>query len=509
MYPPTVAARTPDLPAYVMAATGEQLTFAELDADSNRLAHLLRGHGVVPGDTLVLLLPNGLAWPVAVAAGMRTGLRVTPVNWHLGTPELAALLVEAAPRAVVTTVALSATLHAALADVPAGPAVVLTVDGTAPDGRSQDLGAALRDQPTHPVDDELLGARVLFSGGTTGRPKAFRQPLLGVHPLDAPARHPALAERLGIGPGIRFLSPAPSYHAAPFTFQLMTLAAGGTVVCMEAFDPEQALHALVDHEVTHSQWVPTMLSRLLAVPGREDLPLAPSHRVAVTSGAPCPVRLKDAVNDWWGDILHEYYGASEGYGHTYVSPAESRARPGTVGRPLGEARVAVVDDAGSPLPPGEIGRVAFAQPGTGELRGMGDLGRLDADGFLHLTGRSTFMIISGGVNIYPEEIEEALLDDEEVADVAVFGVPHPDLGEQVMAVVELADGHAPDDATADRLAAHCRAHLARFKTPRVFEFVPRLPRLPTGKLDKTALRSTYASRTTTPTPDPIPTEESR
>lgn len=495
MYLPTVAAETPDAAAYVMAGSGVSITFAELDAQSNALAHLLRRSGVVAGDSLVIFAPNDLAWPVAVAAGMRTGLQVTPVNWHVGPNELRPMLVEAAAAAVVTTVELARVVLDSLSGVLGRRPLIITIDGETPD--AMEMWSALEAFPATPVNDELLGARVLFSGGTTGTPKAFRQPLLGVHPLDAPARHPGLAQALGIERGIRFLSPAPSYHAAPFTFQLITMAAGGTVVCMESFDAAGALDAIVRHDVTHSQWVPTMLTRLLQLPERESIPLSASHRVAVTSGAPCPIELKEAINDWWGDILHEYYGASEGYGHTYISPAESRERPGSVGRPLGAARVRVVDESGADVPSDSIGRVCFETTGPGgeiRLKGMGDVGRLDTDGYLYLTGRQTFMIISGGVNIYPEEIENTLSSHEDVVDVAVFGAPHPDLGEQVVAVVELRPGVATEDIS-EQLTEFCRQRLARFKTPRRFDFVDRLPRLPTGKLNKRQLQEQHARPT--------------
>lgn len=495
MYPPTIAREAPNRPAYVMTGSGEQLTYDELDAQSNQLAHLLRERGVTAGDSLVVFLPNHISWPVAVAAGMRTGLLVTPVNWHLGPDELAPILSAADPTAIVTCRELAPTILSALP--PGHRNLVLSVDG-ATAGTSA-LAEMTADLPITPVSDELLGARVLFSGGTTGTPKAYRHPLLGVHPLDAPARHPGLADALGIGPGIRFLSPAPSYHAAPFTFQLMTLAMGGTVVCMERFDAAAALRALVDHEVTHSQWVPTMLSRLLAVPDRDTLPLSPTHRVAMTSGAPCPAALKDEINDWWGDLLHEYYGASEGYGHTYISPQDSRSHRGSVGRPLGSARVRILDADDDELPAGEVGRVCFEQPTAKEgcvpqMKGMGDMGRLDRDGFLYLTGRATFMIISGGVNIYPEEIEEALSTHPVVRDAAVFGVPDPDFGESVMAVVELDGSLTPDKAEAV-LDAHCRSALASYKAPRRWAFVESVPRLPTGKLNKTALRQQHLSST--------------
>jgi long-chain acyl-CoA synthetase len=493
MYPPTIARDRPDDLAYLMAGSGASLTYGELDLLSNQLAHLLRDAGLVRADSLVIFLENHVLWPVGVAAGMRSGFYVVPVNWHLGATELEPILAEAAPGAVLTSTALEDTVRRALAANSAP--LILTVDGAV------DLRSLLRDQPTHPIEDERLGARVLFSGGTTGRPKAYRQQLLDVHPADAPVRHALLGERLGIDSGIRFLSPAPSYHAAPFTFQLMTLAAGGTVVCMESFDARAALDHLSRHAITHSQWVPTMLTRLLAVPDRDQVPLSATHRVAVTSGAPCTATLKQAIDDWWGPVLHEYYGASEGYGHTYISPQEARTHPGSVGRPLGEAAVRIVDDQTTPVPSGVVGRVCFETPASAgylpaegareRLKGMGDRGYLDEDGYLYLSGRETFMIISGGVNIYPEEIEAVLGEHPSVVDVAVFGVPHEDFGEQVKAVIQLKDGTSADEETAETLLRFSKEKLARFKVPRSIDFVAELPRLPTGKLNKTSLRSSY------------------
>lgn len=510
MYPPTIARTRPDAPAYVMAESGQTLTYGDLDARSNALAHLLREHGVGQGATLVLLLPNDLSWPVAVAAGMRSGLLVTPVNWHLGAEELSPILLEAAPDAVLTSTALLPRVQQALHGTDVRPLLLITDRPQSDPGRPGDPGdgpelafwPALLDQPTTPIADESLGARVLFSGGTTGRPRAYRQPLLGVHPTQAPARHPWLAGALDFGSDMRLLSPAPNYHAAPFTFHLMVLAAGGTVVCMERFDAAAACAALDRHRITHSQWVPTMLSRLLALPPDERPPAAPSHRVAVTSGGPCAPELKEAIDRWWGGILHEYYGASEGYGHTYLGPDESRIHRGSVGRPLGEARVRVVDEREQDLSVGTVGRVVFEQrrpDGTSALKGMGDMGYLDADGYLYLAGRQSFMIVSGGVNVYPEEIETVLAAHPAVADVAVFGVPHPDLGEQVMAVVQ--PGPGADEDAAGRVALeraldeYCRGRLAGYKTPRSWALVDELPRLPTGKLNKRALQRAWSDPT--------------
>ncbi|MFT4042581.1 MAG: AMP-binding protein [Gordonia sp. (in: high G+C Gram-positive bacteria)] len=492
MYPPTVATDRPDALAYVMAGTGESLSYARLDAMSNQLAHLWREQGLRRGDAVVIVMENNLAWPIAVAAGMRSGLYVTPVNWHLTSGELAILLAEATPRAIVTSTACASLVAGALAAANVRDARVITVgDGS--------LAALLDGLPETPIADERLGARVLYSGGTTGRPKRFAQQLLDIHPAQAPQRHSGLVAKLGVDSDTVLLSPAPNYHAAPFTFGLITLAAGGTVICMERFDARAALEAIVRHNVTHSQWVPTMLVRLLRLPDRDTIELAATHRTAFTSGAPCPVDVKEQLAQWWGPILHEYYGASEGYGHTYIGPADAARHPGSVGRPLGDTNVTIVDDHGHDLPDGDRGRVCFVQTrppaydtaGSAPVRReMGDIGYL-RDGYLYLVGRAGHMIISGGVNIYPEEVEEVLLSHSGVLDGAVFGAPDPEFGESVTAVVQRVAG---SDVTAAELIDYCRARMAHYKAPRTIDFVDSLPRLPTGKLNKQNLIAYMASR---------------
>ena len=496
MYPPTIARERPGHLAYIMAASGAALTYAELDDASSRLAQRLRHAGVQIGGTLLIAMENRIEWPVAVAAGMRAGLYVTPVNSHLRAAELAALVAEARPAAVLTSPALAPTVAQALGDVTALRLCV----GEPADGFLS-FDDELASAPAEAIADESFGARVLYSGGTTGRPKAFRQSLLGVHPADAPVRHGGLMRKLGLDGDTVLLSPAPSYHAAPFTFQLATLAAGGTVVCLEKFGAAEAMAAIARHGVTLSQWVPTMLIRLLDLHAAGDVALSPAHRAAVTSGGPCAPQVKAAIDEWWGPILHEYYGASEGYGHTYISPLEARQRVGSVGRPLGETRVHITDDDGAELAPGEVGTVWFEALGSQHYvnqgdeavasphpgwKSMGDLGTVDGDGYLYLRGRKGYTIISGGVNIYPDEIEATLQSHPWVRDVAVLGEPNAEFGEQVLAVVELDDGAGED--VEGTLIAHCREHLATFKAPRRVIVVRDLPRLPTGKLNKKALR---------------------
>ncbi|MFC4948265.1 AMP-binding protein [Pseudonocardia sp. GCM10023141] len=501
MYPGSVAALVPDRPAIVLAASGQRRTYAELDDRSARLAALLRDRGLRRGDTVLVLLGNDLRWAEVAWACWRRGLYLGAANRHLTAAELAPLLTEAAPRAIVTSEALAATVRTAvaLAGLPHVPEV-FSADGDYEDV----LATAVRD----PDLRETAGGRLLFSSGTTGRPKPFRVPPQDVHPDDVPVRSAGLMEALEFDDtGNVLLVPGPAYHAGPLGFLQSVHQLGGTVVLMERFDPEAALAAIERHGVTHSQWVPTMFVRMLRLPAavraRYDLS---SHRVAVHAAAPCPPDVKRAMLDWWGPIVHEYYGASEGYGRTTIGPHEWLAHPGSVGRAV-DSTIHIADAAGRPLPAGEIGAVWFAKPGAalpvraadgaadlGATPGWGtagDLGRLDGDGYLHLTGRAGQTIISGGVNVYPREIEDVLALHPDVTDIAVLGVPDPDLGEQVRAVVVAAPDAVAGPELAATLIEYCRQRLAHFKCPRAVDFVDTLPRSDAGKVLLQDLRDRY------------------
>lgn len=496
MYPAVHARRSPHRTALVMT-DGTSVTYEQLDAQSARLAAFLRRRGAAPGDTLAIVMENRVEWGAAIWAGMRSGLFVAPLNSHLKAGELAYILGDCAPAAVVTSVSRRAEVGAALAS--AGRTTDVLV--------ADELDDLLTGVAPGPVEDERLGARMLYSSGTTGRPKGIRQPLKDLHPADAPPRLGPLIERLEIDEGTVLLSPAPNYHAAPFTFLLILHMVGGTVVGMPRFDAEGVLRAIEHQRITHVQVVPTMLSRLLRLPAdvrsRYDLS---SLRVVVTSGAPCTRELKAAAMGWLGPVVHEYYGASEGYGQTHISPREALERPGSVGRAL-KGVIHVTDAEGTELPAGEVGRVWFE--GTDPIayhrddeksrsarndRGwstVGDLGHLDEDGFLFLAGRESHTIISGGVNVYPAEIEEVLSSHPAVADVAVVGVPDDDLGEAVRAVVEVTGDVPAGSALSEELIELCRTRLAGFKRPRGVDFVDQLPRTPTGKLLKDEVRRPY------------------
>lgn len=502
MYPAVHAVTAPERPALVMASSGRTVTYRQLDERSARLAAHLREKGLRRGDTVVVALGNDLRWAEIVWTCLRSGLFVAPVNWHLTVAELVPLLQDAAPAAIIT----SATLFPAVAQAaeeampPIRPHWLVTDSaqgGTGPGAAVLDFDDAVASTARDPDLTETAGARLLFSSGTTGRPKAFRQPLLDLHPAKVPVRLGPLLDKLHFDePGLIYLSTGPAYHAAPFAFMQTVHQLGGTVVMMERFDAEAALKAIEKHRVTHSQWVPTMFVRLLRLPedirDRYDLS---SHRVAVHSGAPCPPEVKRRTLEWWGPIVHEYYGASEGFGHTVIGPGEWLAHPGSVGRAV-RGRLHVTDDDGNELPADQVGTVWFEPPGAepGEKPDwgtVGDLGRLDADGYLYLTGRAGQTIITGGVNVYPREIEDLLIGHPAVADVAALGVPDEEFGEQVKAVVQVVPGATADDDLAATLIAYCRERLAHFKCPRSVDFLERVPRTPTGKLLAEPLRRMY------------------
>jgi fatty-acyl-CoA synthase len=383
------------------------------------------------------------------------------------------------------------------------------VDGTEPGFESYE--AALAACPATPLADEPAGQFMLYSSGTTGRPKGIVRPLLEnrIHEDAGPVG--ALQKMLwNFDESTVYLSPAPLYHSAPIGFSTAALALGGTVVMLPKFDERGALQAIQDHRVTHSQWVPTMFTRMLKLPPaqRTGFDLS-SHKVAIHAAAPCPVGIKQQMFDWWGPILYEYYAGTELNGLTHCGPHEWLAHPGTVGRPMIGA-LHICDESGAELPVGEPGIVYFEMPAMpfayhrddaktksaqhplhANWTALGDVGYVDQDGYLYLTDRKAYLIISGGVNIYPREIEDALILHDKVADVAVFGVPNEEFGEEVKAVVQPAHGVQPGPELAADLEAFARRHLAGFKVPRSFDFMDELPRLPTGKLYKRVLRDRY------------------
>ena len=510
MYPGTWAATTPDKPALVMAGSGRTLTYAELDERSTRLANHLRDVGLRRGDVVALLADNTPEAYEVYWAVLRSGLYVTAVNHHLSADETAYIVRDCGARALIVSAG-KADLVATLLPLVEVP-VRLAYGADLPGFASYDAALAAAD-PT-PPDEQPHGDDFLYSSGTTGRPKGIRQPLPD-HAVDEPG-YPYVAvfgALYGFDTETVYLSPAPVYHAAPLRFGGVVHALGGTLVMMERFEPEAALAAIERHRVTHTQMVPTMFVRLLKLPEevRTSYDVSSLRRV-VHAAAPCPVEVKRRMIDWLGPIVEEYYASTEANGATFIGSEDWLAHPGSVGR-AGLGVLHICDERGRELPPGEVGTVWFerdVEPFTyhqdpARTRAsrhpehplwstVGDLGRTDEDGYLHLTDRAAFMIISGGVNIYPQEVEDLFSLHPAVADIAVLGVPDEEMGERVVAFVQPAPGVEAGDALAAELTAYARERIAHFKVPGEIRFRDELPRTPTGKMVKGRLRDEYAAR---------------
>ncbi|HZN15500.1 MAG TPA: AMP-binding protein [Acidimicrobiales bacterium] len=507
MYGATHAKDHPDQPAIIMATSGEVITYAVYEERANQFAHFLRDLGLQAGDHVSFFMENNPRMLECEAGAERVGLYFTCINSYLSVDEAAYIVNDSESRIVVTSLAKR---DVALQLPALCPKVErwLMVDTDAPDGGYEPYGAAVADYPTTPVDNERLGAAMLYSSGTTGRPKGILRPLPDMAPEDAIPLMAAVKFMFGFREEMTYLSPAPLYHSAPQASVSSAIRLGSTAVVMEKFDPKHFLDLVERHRVTHSQMVPTMFSRLLKLP--EEVRAAAdvsSLEYIVHAAAPCPVPVKEKMIEWWGPIILEYYGATEGNGFTWCTSEDWMAHKGTVGKPiLGELRI--LDDDGNPCPVGTSGTVWFAnatnftyfnddektaesRDNTGTASTVGDVGYVDNEGYLYLTDRKTYMIISGGVNIYPQETENLLVTHEKVMDAAVLGVPNDDLGEEVKAVVQLMPGIEPGPEIERELIAFCRDHLAHYKCPRTVDFEAELPRLPTGKLYKRLLRDGY------------------
>jgi fatty-acyl-CoA synthase len=506
MYPGYWARVFPEKVAITISTTGDQQTYKQLNDRSNQLARLWWRQGLRAGDHIAIYLENHLNFLEVVWAALRSGLYLTPINSHLTTEEAAYILNDCEAKSIVTSARIKQAER--LKDFPSRCESWLSIDG----GISgfEDYETALAAFPAEPLAEEPAGSYMLYSSGTTGRPKGIKRPLPG-KTIGAHAIALALRQRdlWSVDEDTVYLSPAPLYHSAPLAFCTATLVLGGTVVLMPKFDALEALRTIEKYKVTHSQWVPTMFSRMLKLDiDRNQFDLR-SQKVAVHAAAPCPRKVKEEMLNWWGDILFEYYAGSEANGLTHITSAEWRLKPGSVGKSA-MGTIHICDDEGRELPPGEAGLIYFEMPyQTFEYHKdaaktknaqhrqhpnwscLGDVGYLDEDGYLFLTDRATYMIISGGVNIYPQEIEDTLTIHPKVVDVAVIGVPNEEMGEEVKAVVQLAEGQAPSPAIAAELLAYAREHLAHYKCPKTIDFVDELPRLPTGKLYKRILKDRY------------------
>ena len=494
-------------PAFIMATSGESVSYAELEARTNRLSHLFRNRGMKRLDHYAIFMENNSRYLEACGAGEKAGLYFTCVNSYLTAGELAYIINNSQSRILITSVAKLDVAREAIKECPRIE-LCIVADGAGESDRIVGLKEATEGLPKTPIADQSIGTAMLYSSGTTGRPKGILRPLAEQPPSEQLPLFDFLQKLWQYREGMIYLSPAPLYHSAPQAAVNLTIRMGGTVIIMESFDPQRYLELVEQWGVTHSQLVPTMFSRMLKLPeevrSRYDLS---SLEIAVHAAAPCPATVKEDMIKWWGPIIHEYYGATEGLGFTACNTAEWLAHRGTVGRVLlGDLHI--LDGDMKPCPPGTPGTVWFktasafeyfndpqktreARSEDGTMSTVGDVGYVDADGYLYLTDRATFMIISGGVNIYPQECENLLITHPKIADAAVFGVPNPDLGEEVKAVVQPMPGVKPCAELAEELIGFCSQSLSRQKVPRSIDFEEQLPRLPTGKLYKRLLRDRY------------------
>jgi fatty-acyl-CoA synthase len=504
-HPSIHAQTTPGKVAYQMAGSGEAITYGELDRRSNQGAQLFRSLGLKTGDHIALLMENCLPFMEVCWAAQRSGLYYTAISRYLTAEEIAYIVKDCGAKVVITTPQCIAAIAPLIGNAPGAPIFYIT--GKAQPGfRSWD--EARDAQPATPIADEAAGYDMLYSSGTTGRPKGIKRPLTEPSILvPNPLLKLLCSTMCGMTADSVYLSPAPLYHAAPLRFNMMCGALGGTSIIMEHFDAEEFLRLAEKHRVTQSQLVPTMFVRMLKLPEetRKKYNVS-SLKGAVHAAAPCPADVKARMIAWWGPILIEYYAGSEGNGVTVSTSQDWLAHRGTVGRAV-VGEVKILDDDGNELPAGETGTVYFAggpqfayhndddkTKRAYNERGwstLGDVGYLDAEGFLYLTDRKAYMIISGGVNIYPQETEDVLITHPAVADVAVFGVPNEEMGEEVKAVVQPHDMRKTGKELEAELIAFCRQHLSPIKCPKSVDFEAELPRTPTGKLVKRHLRDRY------------------
>ena len=493
----------PDRIALKIMPRGEAVSYRALEERSNQAAHLLRSLGLHRGDVIAILMENNARYFELAWAAERSGLYFTCISHRLSAPEITYIVQDSGARIMISSFVLAA-LAGDVAEQCPGLRYFMVDGATRPFASYEEAVAPL---PCTPIADESQGMPMLYSSGTTGRPKGVRIPLPEepFGSLDGLTR--IAIDRFGFEPGMLYLSPAPMYHSAPLRWSMCVHRLGGTVVAMEKFDAEYALRLIEEERITHSQWVPTHFVRMLKLPPEtrtgHDLS---SHRLTFHAAAPCPVAIKQAMMEWWGPIIREYYAGTEFNGLTSITPEEWLARPGSVGRAT-FGTIHIVGDDGAELPPRREGLIYFEggtpfayhnDPAkTAEAyndRGwsmLGDIGWVDEDGYLYLTDRKSFMIISGGVNIYPQEIEDAILTHPRVADVAVVGAPDEDMGEKVVAIIQPMDWSEAGSALARDIEAHLRQRLGGIKIPRQFDFSPELPRHPTGKLYKRLLRDQY------------------
>ena len=513
-HPGCHAQTQPDALALIIADTGETLTYRELDEGSNRVAQLFRSLGLKPGQRIGVMMKNSPEFALVYWGATRSGLFVTLLSTHLKPAEAAYILIDSEAQALVLTASLGETpriLAAERAELIPGAMAVYYAEDDPLEG-AQPLSRALAKMPATPVDDEISGFHMIYSSGTTGRPKGIAMPFTP-GPIDEFNQSEGRPDMYLPYMPLTTFNAGPLYHGAPLSGMIITQRLGGAFVTQRKFDALATLQALQDWKVNNAQFVPTMFVRMLALPPEVRARFAfPALKLAMHSAAPCPVEIKRQMIDWWGTIIFEYYGSTEGVGGTGITAEEWLKKPGSVGKPsLGP--IHICDDDGKELPAGEAGIIYFEAPAGRYINylndaektkrsqhpdhpnwfAVGDIGRLDEDGYLFLTDRKDFMIISGGVNIYPQAIEDCLIMHPKVLDVAVIGVANPDYGEEVKAVVQPKDWADAGPGLEAELRDWCRTRISAVTQPRSYEFVEDLPRIPSGKLAKHELRKLYGN----------------
>ncbi|RNL62760.1 acyl-CoA synthetase [Nocardioides marmoriginsengisoli] len=507
MYPGSIAQQAPDKPAVIAYESGRVLTYRQLDDESAAIASALYARGLRRGDVVALLSTNAIECFTIYWAALRSGLYITPINRHLTATEVAYIAEDSDAQAIFVSATL-ADIADALADTTPGIKHRIAFGGEI-DGHESYADVVANAGPR--LTDQPRGSDMLYSSGTTGRPKGIR-PTLPTIQVDEPGDPitAMMSQMFKVGPDDVYLQPAPVYHAAPLKWASAVHALGGTVVQLDKFDPENALKAIEEYDVTIAQFVPTMFVRILQLDEKARTSYDTSSlRMAVHAAAPCPPEVKRAMIEWWGPILFEYYGSSEQHGMYFISTPEWLSKPGSVGK-VGMGTAHICDEDGNELPVGEVGAVYFERdfhpfdyhkdpdktkaathPTHATWTTVGDLGRVDEDGYLFLADRQAFLIISGGVNIYPQEVENVLTMHEKIFDVAVIGVPHAEMGQAVKAVVQLKGGVEASDEVAQEIMDYARERVAHFKAPRSVDFIDEMPRTPTGKLLKRKLSERY------------------
>jgi acyl-CoA synthetase (AMP-forming)/AMP-acid ligase II len=504
MHPRELAVSDPDKLAIIMAPSGASLTYAELTERSDRAAQLFRSLGLRPGDNIAICVENHPRYFEICWAAHNAGLYYTPISTRLKPNEVEYIVRDCNARVLVMSQALASLAGALPADL------VRNLHCFMLDGESETFGsyeAAIAEYPAQPLSENVQGLAMVYSSGTTGLPKGIKPPMLGL-PVDQPGPlQQKLIELYGFDRNTVYLSTAPLYHTAPLKFNMTVLQAGGTTVILEKFEPELALQTIERYAVTHSQWVPTMFIRLLRLPGEaRNRYRLDTHKVAIHAAAPCPIDVKEQMLEWWGPIIYEYYSGSESIGLCAIGPHEWLEHKGSVGKAV-RGELHILSEEGTELPPHRDGLVYFANGGQLQYHNdpektarahndkgwatIGDIGHVDEEGYLYLTDRRDYVINSGGVNIYPQEAENVLSTHPQVIDVAVFGVPNAEFGEEVKAVVIPRSMEEAGPDLERELIEYCRQRLSNIKCPKSVEFAAELPREPTGKLLKKRIRERY------------------